>query len=167
MSDEFPNYFDKKWFRDKMREVIRDYREGRIKKDPLVDEEDIIRVQQQLALYEEFGEVPRKPRMEFPHNWPGLPAKKQSYSMVPPIAITSLAEALEDGANKYGCMDWRNTGIAAEDYADRIQRHLLAWRSGEDRAPDSKVHHMAHIMADAAILIDAESKGVINDDRKK
>jgi hypothetical protein len=41
----------------------------------------------------------------------------------------------------------------------------MAWRDGEAIADDSGCHHLAHVMACCAILLDAMECGALNDDR--
>jgi hypothetical protein len=92
---------------------------------------------------------------------------KPRTSAVPPKAILALGAAMQDGANKYGLFNWRETSVSATVFYDAIMRHMLAWYSGEDDAPDSKQSHLAHIMANCAILLDAPDAGVFKDDRNK
>ena len=91
---------------------------------------------------------------------------KPRISAVPPIALMALGAAMQDGCNKYGLFNWRDSSVTSTVFYDAIQRHLAAWYSGEDHAPDSGVHHLAHVMAGCAILLDAEFNGVNNDDRR-
>ena len=86
-------------------------------------------------------------------------------SVVPPSAIIALADAMRDGARKYGPYNWRKTPVIASVYVDAAMRHLLAWFDGEERATDSKVNHLAHGMATLAIIVDALSVGTLEDDR--
>jgi hypothetical protein len=92
---------------------------------------------------------------------------KPQMSGIPPIAIMALGMAMQDGVNKYSLFNWRGTGVTASVFYDAMLRHLLAWYSGEDCAPDSKVVHLAHLMAGAAIILDAEYNKCLNDDRVK
>ena len=84
---------------------------------------------------------------------------------IPPVAVIQLGAAMQDGANKYGTLNWRDTGVTASVFYDAMMRHLLDWRDGNNKASDSGVHHLAHLMAGAAIVLDAESRGILNDDR--
>lgn len=93
--------------------------------------------------------------------------KKPPTRAIPPIAILHLGGAMEDGAAKYGRFNWRDRRVTASVYYDAIMRHLLSWWDGEDVACDSGRHHLAHLMACAAILLDAEASGKLNDDRRK
>jgi hypothetical protein len=72
---------------------------------------------------------------------------------------------LLEGALKYGRSNWRVAGVRSSIYYDAARRHLDAWFEGEDNAPDSKVHHLAHALACIAILVDAKEAGKLNDDR--
>ena len=94
-------------------------------------------------------------------------ADKPKTSPVPPIAILALGAAMQDGSNKYGRFNWRTSEVTASVFFDAMMRHLLMWYSGEDHANDSKVNHLAHLMAGAAIILDAEQTGVLIDDRDK
>lgn len=92
---------------------------------------------------------------------------KPTISAIPPIAIIALGAAMKDGENKYGRFNWRATGSTASVFYDALGRHLLDWYSGEDFASDSKISHLAHIMAGCAILIDSIATGTFKDDRQK
>jgi len=92
---------------------------------------------------------------------------KARCSDVPPVAFFALGAAMSDGAKKYGRYNWRDTGVTASVFYDALMRHLQDWYNGESYAEDSKIHHLAHLMAGAAILLDAEKSGVLKDDRAK
>jgi hypothetical protein len=94
-------------------------------------------------------------------------SKKPPTNSVPPIAILALGAAMQNGADKYGSFNWRESEVTASVFYNAMQRHLLAWWSGEDHAEDSKVHHLAHLSACCAILLDSELSGVFKDDRSK
>ena len=76
------------------------------------------------------------------------------------------ALGLLDGALKYGRANWRETGVRFTIYYDALRRHLDALYEGEDIDPDSGLPHLAHILACAAILADAQATGNLNDDRQ-
>jgi hypothetical protein len=92
---------------------------------------------------------------------------KPQMSGIPPIALLALGAAMQDGVNKYGLTNWRDSQVSATVFYDAMMRHLLAWYSGEDCAADSHVVHLGHLMAGAAILLDAELHGCLNDNRPK
>jgi hypothetical protein len=92
-------------------------------------------------------------------------AGKPKMSDVPPIALFALGAAMSDGARKYGTVNWRATGSTSSVFYDAMMRHLVAWYSGEDFAEDSGIHHLAHLMASCAILLDSSLHNKLNDNR--
>jgi hypothetical protein len=94
-------------------------------------------------------------------------ANKPKLSDVPPVSLFALGGAMSDGATKYGRFNWRETGSTSSVFYDAIIRHLTDWYNGEDYAHDSKIHHLGHIMASCAILLDSAAHNVLNDDRDK
>lgn len=115
----------------------------------------------------EIAEETFGPLDEYPDSNPKtrVGAKKPTTFSIPPSAILHLGGAMENGRRKYGLMNWRENRVSSSVYADAMDRHLLAWRDGENNAADSGCHHLAHVMACAAILIDAMECGNLNDDR--
>ena len=94
-----------------------------------------------------------------------LGLRKPAMSCVPPVALLHLSHAMMDGEQKYGRMNWREHTVSSSVYYDAAMRHLMAWFDGETYAPDSGAHHLGHVMACCAILLDGESLAVLNDDR--
>lgn len=88
-------------------------------------------------------------------------------NLVPPSSKHFLAEALADGAKKYGPYNWRGENVSSSIYYAGAQRHMDAWWDGEELSHDAKVHHLAHAMANLAIILDAMTVGALNDDRPK
>ena len=91
--------------------------------------------------------------------------KKVSLSKIPGVAKLHCALAMMDGAVKYDPYNWRNNSVLATIYIDAAMRHLQAWLDGEEYAPDSRVHHLGHVMACCAIVLDAQEGGNLIDDR--
>lgn len=102
-----------------------------------------------------------------------LGAKRVPIGLLPAAGIIGGAEAMEFGAyhagpkrSGYGAYNFRDSAqISFMMYLDALERHILRLRDGEDLAPDSKLHHLKHIVADASIGLDALSKGNMKDDR--
>ena len=69
------------------------------------------------------------------------------------------------GLVKYGAWNWRKAGVRASVYISAIERHLEKFKAGERLSTDDKVHHLGHVMACAAIMLDAEACGKLVDDR--
>ena len=92
---------------------------------------------------------------------------KPPIGIIPGVALVQIAQALQNGANKYGEYNWREQEIEINVYIDAMLRHLIAYKDGEDVASDSGVHHIAHVLAGGAILLDALSLGKAKDNRPK
>lgn len=94
-----------------------------------------------------------------------LGIKKPPFAAIPPVAIVLLGQAMRVGEERYGLMNWREKTVSSSVYYNAMLRHLFAWWDGEDRAADSNLHHLAHVMACCSILLDAASLAKLNDDR--
>lgn len=105
--------------------------------------------------------------MSYPGNNPkaAMGAKKAPLHLVPPALTIGAAEAMADGADKYGAYNFRDSGIAASVYMGAILRHLYEWWDGDDFTSDSNIHHMKSIAADVGLVLDAMAKGTFVDDR--
>jgi hypothetical protein len=85
--------------------------------------------------------------------------------LVPPVLYHHTAMAFADGARKYGPYNWRDKTVSSSVYVGAALRHLNAWWDGEDLSEDARVHHLGHVAACVAILLDAMSVNKLNDDR--
>jgi hypothetical protein len=90
---------------------------------------------------------------------------KVAITRLPMVAIIQGAHAMMDGANKYGPYNWRDNPVIAHIYVDAAMRHLSSWFEGQENAHDSGVHHLGHVIACCAILLDAQLTGNLVDDR--
>lgn len=90
---------------------------------------------------------------------------KMPLHLWPATATAYGSLGMLDGALKYGRANFRAIGIRASIYKDAVTRHLDAWFDGEDNAPDSGLPHLAHALANLAIIVDAIEAGKFNDDR--
>lgn len=84
-----------------------------------------------------------------------LAIKKVPLELVPPAAAYEMALALQHGAIKYGPWNWRETGVRPEVYLGAMLRHLTLWQGGQEVDPESGVHHLGHVLACCAIVLDA------------
>ena len=91
--------------------------------------------------------------------------KKVPLWLLSPIAKAHWAVAQFVGMVKYGAWNWRSAGIRSSIYLSAMQRHLDAYMSGEEVDPTDETSHLGHIMACAAILLDAKAAGKLTDDR--
>lgn len=92
---------------------------------------------------------------------------KPQLHLVPTAAVNAMAEALADGARRYGPWNWRGGPINASVYIGAMIRHAFAYRDGEDVTTDSLVSHLGAVMANCAIILDAIEHGTLVDDRPK
>jgi len=105
------------------------------------------------------------------HGTPGEEAVKHDtdklrMDLIPPEAVTALAEVLAYGAKKYGDRNWEK-GIRYSRVFAAVQRHLWAWWRGEDVDEESKLGHLQHALCGLAFLVTYEELGMIHmDDRE-
>jgi len=91
---------------------------------------------------------------------------KLRMDLIPPEAITALAEVLTYGARVYGDRNWEQ-GIKYSRIFAAVQRHLWAWWSGKDVDEESKLGHLQHALCGLAFLVTYEELGMIHmDDRE-
>lgn len=90
---------------------------------------------------------------------------KLPLDLVPESAIAECCTAFLEGALKYGRFNWRAKGVRASIYVAALKRHLAKWYNGEDEDEKTTVNHLASVMACAAIILDAQLCGKLNDDR--
>lgn len=94
-------------------------------------------------------------------------AQKPDLSLIPPVALAHAALAHEEGARKYGAFNWRDTKVEARTYIAAAMRHLCDYADGAERASDSDVHNLGHVIACCAILLDAIEGGHLIDNRPR
>jgi hypothetical protein len=92
-------------------------------------------------------------------------SRKLDLGLVPDSAVVGMAEALMEGALKYGRYNWRVAGVRASIYHAACRRHLAKWWNGEDEEPATRIHHLKNAACCLAILIDAAQYGKLTDDR--
>lgn len=67
-------------------------------------------------------------------------------------ALEAVVHVLTNGAEKYPDHGWKDVKDAENVYFSALMRHLVAFNRGETHAPDSKLHHLAHVMCNCMIL---------------
>lgn len=91
--------------------------------------------------YEVIGDF-----LKFDYNKPRM-------SLVPASLNLEVAKVLTYGARKYKPDNWRKVK-SLERYLDALERHLMAYKSGEMVDPESGLSHMSHIACNVAFLIE-------------
>lgn len=89
---------------------------------------------------------------------------KHRMTLIPASLGRYTAAVLEYGAIKYNANNWRKGG-SWTSAIDSLQRHLDAFREGEDCDVESALPHLAHIAFNVMILIEFFDKGRGQDDR--
>lgn len=89
---------------------------------------------------------------------------KHRMTLVPASFSRYTAAVLEYGAIKYNANNWRKGG-SWTSAIDSLQRHVDAFREGEDCDAESALPHLAHIAFNVMILIEFFDKGRGQDDR--
>lgn len=69
------------------------------------------------------------------------------------MPLRVVAAVLTYGALKYDKDSWKTVPQAKERYEDALDRHLNAWKMGEQFDEESGLHHLAHIACNALFLL--------------
>lgn len=85
-------------------------------------------------------------------------AGKARFDLIPPEALESMARALAHGAAKYGADNWRQCDDPVRYFA-AMQRHVWAWKAGEEIDAESGNPHLDHAIASLAMLIALKAGG--------
>jgi hypothetical protein len=73
-----------------------------------------------------------------------------------PTALRELAFVMAGGAVKYARNNWKK-GAPITEVEDCLMRHLLAYHNCDTTDAESKRHHMAHVIFNAAGIIEIEA----------
>lgn len=71
---------------------------------------------------------------------------KLQYGLLPPLALKATVDVLTFGAEKYEPDNWKVVPDSKRRYFDALQRHVWAWKEGEQIDPESGKHHLAHAL---------------------
>lgn len=94
-------------------------------------------------------------------------ASKPQLQLLPPVFNRETAKALALGGAKYGPWNWRKNHVELMTYLGAMKRHIDAVLDGEDVDPESGAHHLGHVAAGCAIVLDAGSYGHLIDNRPR
>lgn len=78
---------------------------------------------------------------------------KLRYDLVPTFAQEEYAKVLTKGSIKYAERNWEK-GMKWSNVISSLKRHLAAWEQGEDFDKETSLLHMAHVMTNAAFLVE-------------
>ncbi len=100
-----------------------------------------------------------------PSNPKDIAAQDRAVFNIPVVALIEEGLALFEGALKYGWNNYSIVGVRSTVYVFASLRHTLKWYCGQTRDPVSAVHHLGNARACLGILMDAEQRGKLEDDR--
>jgi hypothetical protein len=96
--------------------------------------------------------------------------KKLRLDLVPPslerAVATVLQQACEREVNPYPERNWER-GMPWSKVEASLQRHLNAWRSGQDLDPETSLPHVWHLACNVAFLIEYLETCPTLDDRPR
>lgn len=90
--------------------------------------------------------------------------EKLRFDLVPSFPQEQYAKVLTMGAKKYGDRNWEH-GMAWSRVLGSLKRHIHAFECGEDHDKESGLLHMAHVMTNAAFLLEYYNSYPQGDDR--
>ena len=82
-----------------------------------------------------------------------LDVGKLPIGLVDPQFVKDVAEILRFGAQKYAPNNWKEVENAEERYYDALQRHLLDYKLGEQKDPESGLGHLKHAACNIMFLL--------------
>ena len=89
---------------------------------------------------------------------------KLQYGLLPSHALKAIVEILTFGADKYEPNNWVYVPDAERRYFDAAQRHLWAWKEGEQNDPESGKNHLAHALCCLMFLYEHDTILSLNND---
>lgn len=79
---------------------------------------------------------------------------KLCYHLLPVEPIEEIVKVFMHGAVKYGDFNWQsNPGFEYSRLYNSLHRHLINWKKGEDYDSDSGHLELAHVAANAIMLM--------------
>ena len=83
---------------------------------------------------------------------------KLQYGLLPPLALEETVKVLTFGAQKYEPDNWKVVPDSKRRYFDALQRHLWAWKAGEQNDQETGLSHLAHAMCCLMFLYEHDIK---------
>ena len=73
---------------------------------------------------------------------------KLKWSLVHFESLNPMVKVLEFGAQKYSADNWKK-GLDKKEILESMMRHLTALMDGQEKDPESGLHHIGHIQCNA------------------
>lgn len=90
---------------------------------------------------------------------------KLQYGLLPPLALKAVVDVLTFGAEKYEPDNWKYVPDSKRRYFDALQRHVWAWKEGEQNDPETGKNHLAHALCCLMFLYEHDVKYSVQDDK--
>ena len=90
---------------------------------------------------------------------------KEPWDLLPVEATADVVAVLAYGAKKYAPRNWESPGFMYLRLWAAAIRHLMAWRRGETKDPESCLNHLAHAACSILFLLQYSHTGKGTDDR--
>ena len=82
--------------------------------------------------------------------------EKARYDLIPPDALEEFVKVLTFGARKYAPDNWRKVPDGRRRYFAAAQRHIWAYKRGEQIDEESGCHHLACAITDLMFILEKE-----------
>lgn len=93
---------------------------------------------------------------------------KIPWHLLPWDAVEEVVRVIQFGAKKYSPRGWEDKPLSYVETAASMTRHTVAWLRGQDRDPETGLHHMAHAACNALFLVAYALRGEKSkDDRQR
>lgn len=92
--------------------------------------------------------------------------EKTRLDLLPFRAVRVVGDVLTFGAKKYKDNNWRG-GMKWGRLMGAALRHIFAFMCGEDKDPESGIHHLGHASCDLLFVLEYFITGTGEDDRFK
>lgn len=106
-------------------------------------------------------------RFDLPNGGRKFDGGKLEYGLLPPHALEETVKVLTFGAQKYERDNWIKVSDSKRRYFDALQRHMWAWKKGEQIDPESGLHHLAHAMCCLMFLYEHDTIYSVDNDEVK
>ena len=90
---------------------------------------------------------------------------KPRYDLITPFALEELAKVLTKGAEKYAPHNWQR-GLSWSSVLASMQRHIEAFKKGEDYDKETGLLHIGHVLCNAMFLAEYYNIYPQGDDRQ-
>jgi len=83
---------------------------------------------------------------------------KPRIDLIPMDGLTEIGRVMSHGAEKYGENAWQGLSDFENRYFAAAMRHMIAWKQGEKKDPESGLSHLSHAATNIFFLIWGEKR---------